>query len=283
MKKILILLLSVLMIFTFAACGSEPEEPATTEVEMLETFEEAHCLTAEMTNRNDDSDDIYATFVIKNEGKYTINDCSLDFSCYDADGNELNTGYDYLNYALEPGKTAVIDLNIYFDSGDPAAVDSVELVAYEYYINNVAYEVDLKAETMDPWDWGNENAVDFDAANILSFEIVEEGAGSWDFYDVVLQITNNSDAKVNEAYFDIAYLDENMNFLDESSGYTESVIEPGKFVTSDTSSWNEDVTELIKSVAVYEYTYDLVEPDANGYNHYEVDLQSKTAYGYLYE
>lgn len=301
-KYFLVLLCLCLSIVMFSGCASqtaptkeketvEKEEEsseaftlsdATANKENKISFEEANILEYKLETRDDaySDDSIEVVFVITNTGEKPVDYLSTDYLYVDSEGNEICEDGRYLDCQIAPGKTAIQKTYGDLDDRDKSEVKNIEVTSYEYIVDGKEYEVNLQTEKVQVYNLDDENNVDFDEVNILSFELTDKGADSSGDYEVEVRTTNNSDMQVSYMSFDMGYFDENSNYLGHDGRYNDNVINPGKSVVNSSFYFGNDDYPTAK-YGVYAYEYKLTEPDKNGFNSYEINLQTKTAEGSL--
>ena len=147
------------------------------------------------------------------------------------------------------------------------------MTGYDYIISDIRYSVDLQLEDFDYYTVSSDEDADFDSVNILEFTLEDKGKTSSDSYQIEVDIENNGEIDVTYVSFRMAYFDDDENYLTSDSRYTDNVISPGNYATLN-SYGSTDYT--IGMYGIFEYSYELAEDDENGYNYYEINLQTQT-------
>lgn len=248
------------------------------------SYKDANILSFELVSRDDDySDDTLKTvFKITNNSKEVISYCSLDFAYYDGEGNQISTDGRFNDFSIDSGKSVI--MNSYGDTEgvDKSNIKDVKVTEYEYYKGNKYYNVNLQTEKVNDGSHTVNNDGDFDKCNILSFELSDEG-NSYGSKKVAVNVTNNGSIPVTYFSYDMAYLDQDGTKLDQDGRFKDEVLEPGKKMLSQSYMSEEEYIDNISSFGVYQYEYKLSEKDANGFNKYEIDLQTKEVKGSFVE
>ncbi len=300
MKKEFIVFVSTALILSLSACSSDKNDKAVeveteTVVEQIvdeandETgdesvsFEEANILEFELISRDNVSyDEIICEFKVKNNGNEDVDYLTVDFGYTDENGNEICKDGRFDDCQIKKDKTALIKSYSELNGASKDDVANVNITSYEYRIADQHYTVNLQAKEVECWTNNYDPYVDFEEANILEFTLEDKGINTIENYELGVQIKNKGSVPVKKCSYYIAYYDEEANRLSKDSRFSDSFIEPEHFVSSRSFS-DSDFSNLIRTYEVYQYDYRLQEADENGFNYYEVDLQTKTAKGYLYE
>ena len=77
----------------------------------------------------------------------------------------------------------------------------------------------------------------------------------------------------------MAYFDLDNNYLTTVGRYSDSLINPGNYVMSSSFCTDTEFANMVNTFGIFKYKYNLVENDENGYNYYEINLQTQTAIG----
>lgn len=245
------------------------------------SYEEANILKFDLLKRDDESyDEIIATFKITNNGTKTIEFLSMDFNYTDSAGNEICKDGRVHNIQLKDGKNAVVKTYSNLSGRQKSDVANINATSYLYADDKNWYEVNLQTHSVNQWPLTEENNVDIMQANIIEFTTTDKGENSSGAREVEVQIFNNGDIPLALVSYDIAYFDEEMNFLDRDGRVCDSVINVGNYAISRSYGTSLDESRAINNFGIYQYFYKLTEVDENGFNQYEVNLQSGTATGY---
>lgn len=300
MKKLISIFLSFLMILT-SACSdttsktenvddssSKPSstfqttessnsdthdsQKSSNSVETI-TFEDANILSFELTNRDDESySEIISTFKVTNNSKNKIDYFSADFSYYDASGNQICDDGRFHDCQIDSEKSALMVSYSDLDDHEKSEIDSIVVTSYNYIIGSTSYTVDTQLGTVKTREHTIDNDANFDIVNIIAFELEGKGLNSIGSYEVECHATNSGSNVVTYISFRMAYFDEDGNFLDSDGRFNDDVVNAGKFVTM--KSYGSRNGSDVKSFGIYSYSYKLAEDDENGYNSYDINLQT---------
>ena len=245
------------------------------------SYEEANILQFDLLKRDDESyDEIIAIFKVNNNSDKNIPYVSLDFNFTDANGNEICTDGRFHDCQVQAGKSFLIKSYSSLSGRDKAEIASINITSYKYSDGNNWYEVNLQTQSVDQWKKYDESNVEFEKVNILEFTLTDKGNNNIGSREVEVQIKNNGTIPVKYVSYRMAYFDENMNYLENDGRYSDSLINVGNYAISHSYGTSLDESRAINNFGIYQYFYKLTEVDENGFNQYEVNLQSGTATGY---
>ncbi len=243
-------------------------------------FTKMNILGFEMLNRDDESyDEIISTFKIINNGTENINYFSVSFSYLDVDGNEICTDGRFNDCQLQSGKTAFMKTYSNLSGRDKSSIANINVTSYQYYIDEKCYEVNLQTESINYWENTQKSNVDFEKVNILEFNTTDKGVNSIGSREIEVQIKNNSTVPIAYTSYSMAYFDLDNNYLTTDGRYSDSLINPGNYVMSSSFCTDTEFANMVNTFGIFKYKYNLVENDENGYNYYEINLQTQTAIG----
>lgn len=295
-KKLFTLALVVVLAVCAAACQKNTAQETSKDDSLFETatsgaaesttenettFKDANILSFELVTRDDESyDDIISHFKITNNGKKAVDYCSVDYAYYDKDKNVICDDSRYLDFQIAAGKSAMARSYSDLDDGyKKSDIKYIEVTSYTYYCEEVAYDVDLESESVNTYEHKKSADLEFDKANILTFEYDDKGINSINSYEVGIKVHNNGSKKVVYCDIEMAYLDKDGMFLEKDGRYNDKGFDVGKFTSIDSYMTEETFAKDVKSFGVYEYEYTLIEDDEKGNNHYTVNLQTKEVTG----
>lgn len=244
------------------------------------SFEDANIIENELINRDDDSyTEIISDFRITNESENNIDYFSADFAYFDGSGNQICTDGRYHDCQIESGKSAIVTTYSSLDGKDKSLISDIELISYVYRIGDKEYSVNLQTKDVSESDfyYGTSN-VDFDSANVLQFDIDLVGVNSINSFETNVQIQNNGQNPIKYCSYRMEYYDAEGNSLNGDGRYSDTLLNPGNYNQSK-SFCDEKQSGNVADCSVYSYDYDLVDVDENGFNHYEINTQTKTAIG----
>lgn len=244
------------------------------------SFEEANIFSNELINRDDDSfTEIIADFKIVNNGSENIDYFSGNFVYYDENGNQICKDGRYHDCQIKPGKAAYVTTYSSLNGRDKADIANIELTSYQYTIGDKQYSVNLQTKEINQINLNYDLAnIDFEKANILNFSINAIGLNIINAYEVDVKINNDGQVPIKYCSYRMEYYNSDGDSLTSDGRYSDSVLNPGNYSQSQ-SFCDEKFSSQVSSAEVYSYEYDLVDVDENGFNHYEVNLQTKTAIG----
>lgn len=256
----------------------QAESQTIAEEETKITFEEANILSFELINRDNESyDEIIATYSVLNNGSVAVDYFSVDFAYLDKDGNKICDDGRYNDCQIDSGKSArMISYSYLDDEYSKSNINSIEVTSYDYRIGDTTYEVDLQLKTVEEYTYEMVNDADFDSSNIIVFELEDKGISSIGSYEVHCKAINNGRQNIKYISFDMGYFDEDGNLLDKDGRYNDDLVKPGNFATMKSFMMDEEYSHLVGGFGIYSYEYELVEDDDNGFNRYEINLQTKT-------
>ena len=263
------------------AATDAPEE-TTSETQTVDVaFKDANVLSFELVNTDNESyEESILTYKVTNNGSKAIDNFSnISFSYLDKDGNEICTDGRYQPCQVQPGKFAYV--RSYSDLGENYSKDdisNVEITKYSYVINKVEYSVDLQTETVESYVDDYTEYVDFDKANIISFECNGKGLDSIDCYEVDVNVTNNGSADADEVSYYLVYSNDNGDCLCNDGRFLENVLSAGKSANG-TSFCDEEFSKDVSAFDIYSYEYKSLDSNSE-YDSIVVNLQTKTAIGY---
>lgn len=305
MKKKILVLCIIICVFVVTACGSGEtqgdlqnnekdsqddsafqlnEGPAPTQDQKELTFDEANVLSFELLNRDDESfKEIIATFNVKNESDNPVDYCSINFIYLDKDGNEICKDGRFTDFQIKSGKKSIVKSYSHLNDGDKSNISNIDVASYSYTVGDKSYDVNLQLEEVNSWDNSNESSVDFDSVNIVKFTPNGKGINSIGAYEVEVQIENIGQIPIAKVTYKMGYFDSEENLLSQDGRFSDSVLNPGNFVMS--NSYNTDKNTSVQTTAfgIYQYDYTLADVDNNGFNHYEINLMTNKASGSMVE
>ena len=304
MKKIAIILVSCIMGIgiLLTGCSGKQQNSKNEEVEKEEnttqvaendlftqddnedkeelSFEDVNIIENELINRDDDSyTEIISDFRITNKGENNIDYFSADFAYFDGGGKQICTDGRYHDCQIESGKSAIVTTYSRLDGKDKSLISDIELISYVYRIGDKEYSVNLQTKEVSKSDsyYATSN-VDFDSANVLQFNINLVGVNLINSFEADVQIQNNGQNPIKYCSYRMEYYDAEGNSLSGDGRYSDTLLNPGNYNQSK-SFCDEKQSGNVADCSVYSYDYDLVDVDANGFNHYEINTQTKTAIG----
>ena len=261
---------------------TDATEEATSETQTVDVaFKDANVLSFELVNTDNESyEESILTYKVTNNGSKAIDSFSnISFSYLDKDGNEICTDGRYQPCQVQPGKFAYV--RSYSDLGENYSKDdisNVEITKYSYVINKVEYSVDLQTETVESYVDDYTEYMDFDKANIISFECNGKGLDSIDCYEVDVNVTNNGSADADEVSYYLVYSNDNGDCLCNDGRFLENVLSAGKSANG-TSFCDEEFSKDVSAFDIYSYEYKSLDSNSE-YDSIVVNLQTKTAIGY---
>lgn len=244
------------------------------------SFEDVNVVGNELIKRDNDSyEEIIANFRITNNGTEDIDYFSADFAYFDENGNEICKDGRFHDCQIKSGRSALITSYSRLDGQDKSVIDKIELISYKYRIGNKHCSVNLQTKEFSEQEYSSETSnVDYDSVNILEFNNQPAGVDSLGSYKVDVQIHNNGQIPVKYCSYRMVYLDADGNNIDIDGRFSDTLLSPGNYNQSK-SFCDDEQSANVSDCLVFSYNYDLTENDSNGFNHYEINVQTKTAVG----
>lgn len=245
------------------------------------SFEEANVLSFELNNRDDtQSNTVEAMFSITSNAVYDVNRVSVKFAYTDEAGNVIYDDGRTSEFGVPAGKSSYITSYAQVDEAfSKSDISNVEVVSYGYQAGDTIFEVDLKNGKSNNWKTNSQECVDFDSANVVSFEYDDKGKTSNESYEVGVRALNEGDRQVSDIIIRVAYFDSEGNYLGSGDCMSENTIDPGNFANIKSFFVDSGLSNSVASFGVYSYNYKLIEDDENGFNYYEVNLKTNEAIG----
>lgn len=246
------------------------------------TFETANVLTFENVARDDESMDDASTFTfnVSNPTENDIDSFSVDFVYRDAEGNSLCSDSRINDFGIAPETYTVMKTYSWLDEGQTKdQISEVQVTSYDYQMDGIVYEVDLSTQDFRTYNYNAPNSVDFDAANIVSFEYEDLGNNSSGFRQVAVRALNNGGTLISEVSIDMAYFNAEGSLIATDGRFNDDTMNPGNYVSLNSFMMEEEYSSDVASFGIYAYDYKLAEDDANGNNYYTVNLKTGEATG----
>ena len=257
---------------TCSTCGQKIGE-SLREIQEKELFEEYNLLSITAKKKVNNGDLVHTIYEIQNKSdSLDISNMKFEYIIVDENTRRLNNLFDdsfeELSTVLKPREKA--ELTLISMIGSEANEDTANvIISYSFDMDGKHYEIDMLNERGKSSGIENQSNVKFEEKHILIFD--ETGINYKEF-------ENNSEMTIKTLKAEILlYNSQGQPSTDE----TVSVLELGKDCIEGhgtgkvKSMWSHNQNKI----EVISYTYETVEVDENGYNHFEIDLVTKEAVG----